>query len=325
MKKNVLILFGGVSTEHEISCLSAGFVFDNTDSEKYNIYRIGITKNGAWWLYSGTSAKMRDGSWNEDTENLRPAILSPCSAHQGILVFNKEKKTYEAIHIDTVFPVLHGKNGEDGTMQGLLQIAGLPYVGPSAYSSAVCMDKATAKLLCERKRIKTAPFLLVRKTPDFDINRTVCETEEAFDYPVFVKPSNSGSSVGITKAKNRAELMKGITEAFENDRKILIEKNISGKEIETAVFASHGNITVSIPGEIEPCADFYDYDTKYKNDTGSAKKQRKRCANGQKSFLENLIATDFPALISLLTEMTLFSTRSTQSPASLQYRCTLSS
>ena len=116
MKKNVLILFGGVSTEHEISCLSAGFVFDNTDSEKYNIYRIGITKNGAWWLYSGTSAKMRDGSWNEDTENLRPAILSPCSAHQGILVFNKEKKTYEAIHIDTVFPVLHGKNGEDGTM-----------------------------------------------------------------------------------------------------------------------------------------------------------------------------------------------------------------
>ena len=176
MKKNVLILFGGVSTEHEISCLSAGFVFDNTDSEKYNIYRIGITKNGAWWLYSGTSAKMRDGSWNEDTENLRPAILSPCSAHQGILVFNKEKKTYEAIHIDTVFPVLHGKNGEDGTMQGLLQLAGLPYVGPSAYSSAVCMDKATAKLLCERKRIKTAPFLLVRKTPDFDINRTVCET-----------------------------------------------------------------------------------------------------------------------------------------------------
>lgn len=267
MKKNVLILFGGVSTEHEISCLSAGFVFDNTDSEKYNIYRIGITKNGAWWLYSGTSAKMRDGSWNEDTENLRPAILSPCSAHQGILVFNKEKKTYEAIHIDTVFPVLHGKNGEDGTMQGLLQIAGLPYVGPSAYSSAVCMDKATAKLLCERKRIKTAPFLLVRKTPDFDINRTVCETEEAFDYPVFVKPSNSGSSVGITKSKNRAELMKGITEAFENDRKILIEKNISGKEIETAVFASHGNITVSVPGEIEPCADFYDYDTKYKNDT----------------------------------------------------------
>ena len=129
------------------------------------------------------------------------------------------------------------------------------------------MDKATAKLLCERKRIKTAPFLLVRKTPDFDINRTVCETEEAFDYPVFVKPSNSGSSVGITKAKNRAELMKGITEAFENDRKILIEKNISGKEIETAVFASHGNITVSVPGEIEPCADFYDYDTKYKNDT----------------------------------------------------------
>ena len=108
MKKNVLILFGGVSTEHEISCLSAGFVFDNTDSEKYNIYRIGITKNGAWWLYSGTSAKMRDGSWNEDTENLHPAILSPCSAHQGILVFNKEKKTYDPQYVT---PLISTKSG----------------------------------------------------------------------------------------------------------------------------------------------------------------------------------------------------------------------
>ncbi len=267
MKKNVLIIFGGVSTEHEISCVSASFVFENTDSEKYNVYRMGITKSGTWWLYDGETAKMRDGSWENDTQNLRPAILSPCSAHHGLMVINKQTKTYEILHIDVCFPVLHGKNGEDGTMQGLLQLAGIPFVGPSAYSSAVCMDKVATKIICERKRIKTSPFIFARNNSELDMNRLIAEAEESFDYPMFVKPANSGSSVGISKVKNRTELIKGIELAFKNDSKILIEKAVIGKEIELAVLCANGQITVSVPGEIAPCADFYDYDTKYKNDT----------------------------------------------------------
>jgi len=269
LKKDILILFGGVSTEHEISCLSAGFVDDNTDRNKYNVHRIGITKRGVWWLYNGSSDKIRDGSWESDTANLRPAILSPCSVHHGIAVFDKAHKTYEIIHIDIVFPVLHGKNGEDGTMQGLLQIAGIPFIGPSSYSSSVCMDKISTKILCENRGIKTAPFIYARNSADIDLNRLVCEAEESFEYPMFVKPSNSGSSVGITKAENRAELLKGIETAFSHDRKILIERAISGKEVEVAVLSSHGNTTVSMPGEIDTGEEFYDYDTKYKNDTAT--------------------------------------------------------
>ncbi|HPE94926.1 MAG TPA: hypothetical protein PLT66_02505, partial [Bacillota bacterium] len=146
-KKTVLVLFGGVSTEHEISCVSAANVCENINTEKYEIKKIGITKDGVWWMYDGCVSKMADGSWLSDTENLRPAILSPCSVHHGIAVFDKQKKTYSIERIDAVFPVLHGKNGEDGTMQGLIQLAGIPLVGCDTYSSAVCMNKAAAKLL----------------------------------------------------------------------------------------------------------------------------------------------------------------------------------
>ena len=201
-KKKLAVIFGGRSAEYEVSLQSAYSVISNIDAEKFDVIMLGITQNGEWYHYTGSAENIADNSWSLDAGNMYEICFSQSTETGGFIEF--ADGSYTTVKIDMAFPVLHGKNGEDGTMQGLLQIAGLPYVGPSAYSSAVCMDKATAKLLCERKRIKTAPFLLVRKTPDFDINRTVCETEEAFDYPVFVKPSNSGSSVGITKAKNRA-------------------------------------------------------------------------------------------------------------------------
>ncbi len=266
MKKKILVIFGGVSTEHEISRVSAAFVAENLDGGRYDIYTMGITKTGAWYLYGGGSAKIKDGSWENDVENLTPAVLSPCSLHHGIMELDKPNKKYEIIRMDCAFPALHGKNGEDGTVQGLLTLAGIPFVGCGTYSSAVCMDKIAAKIICEREGVKTAPFVFARDNDLFDSTAFAIKTEEAFGYPVFVKPANAGSSVGITKAKCREELIAGIFKAFKNDSKILAEKAIKGKEIEVAVI---GNAvpSASICGEIDPNAEFYDYDAKYINDT----------------------------------------------------------
>lgn len=269
MKKNILILFGGMSTEHEISCISAAYIDSCTDREKYNVYRIGITKTGVWYMYTGSSECIRSGSWIDDTDNLYPAILSPCSVHHGIEVLNKANKTYEIIRIDVAFPVLHGKNGEDGTMQGLLQLAGIPFVGPSTYSSAVCMDKVATKILCQNINIRVTPFIYQRSDNTLDINRLICETEESFEYPVFVKPANGGSSIGVSKVKNRAQLVAAVNKAFETDKKLLIEKANTGKEVEVAVFSSQDRFIVSEPGEIASDADFYNYDDKYINGTST--------------------------------------------------------
>ena len=266
MKEKILVLFGGVSTEHEISRVSASFVAENLDGERYEIHKMGITKSGAWYLYEGAADKIKDGTWENDTESLIPAVLSPCALHHGIMALDKSRKKYDIIRIDCAFPVLHGKNGEDGTVQGLLTLAGIPFVGCSTYSSAVCMDKVAAKILCEREGIKTSPFIFARNKEDFDYTAFALKAEEAFGYPVFVKPANAGSSVGITKAKDRDRLIAGILKAFEYDTKILIEKAMKGKEIEVAVIGNTAPFA-SLCGEIDPQAEFYDYDTKYVTDT----------------------------------------------------------
>lgn len=266
MKKHIAVLFGGMSSEHEVSCVSAACVIDNIDKNKFDVLKIGITNNGIWYLFKGNTNSMRLQTWSHEKENLRPAIISPCSVHHGIMVLDKPNKKYEILHIDAVFPVLHGKNGEDGTMQGLLCFAGIPFVGCDTYSSALCMDKISTKLLCEKANIPTVPFVFARNTSDFDINALVCEAEERLDYPMFVKPANAGSSVGITKASNRASLINGIVTAFKNDRKILIEKAVKGREIEVAVLGNDKPIASNC-GEINPNSDFYDYNTKYISDT----------------------------------------------------------
>ncbi len=266
MKQTVLVMFGGRSTEHEVSCVSASFVISNLDPYKYDVIPLGIDKSGRWFIYRGALDRIKDDSWNEDAQNIYPVSGA---AHRGVTVFDKEKNTWSLQPVDVVFPVLHGKNGEDGTMQGLLELFDIPFVGCGQYSSAVCMDKVAAKTLCEAEGIKTAPFAVARNTPEFNISAFMDECEKRFGYPVFVKPANAGSSVGITKAKNRAEFEKGVGIAFENDRKLLVEAAIIGKEIEAAVI---GNDTPVSPccGEIAPNADFYDYDTKYVTDTSRA-------------------------------------------------------
>ena len=263
MKKTVALLFGGASSEYAVSCVSAACVADNIDKNAFDIHLLGITQNGEWYLYNGSTDDMRNLSWVEKTENLTPAVISPSKTHHGILLSDGT-----VIRLDAVFPVLHGKNGEDGTMQGLFTLAGIPFVGCSTYSSAVCMDKITTKILCEKVGVPVVPYTYFRKD-GFDIEKAVFECEEKLRYPMFVKPANAGSSVGITKANNREELVKGFEIAFENDYKVLVETGIScAREIEVAMLGN-GNAIPSVCGEIAPGADFYDYETKYVADTAS--------------------------------------------------------
>lgn len=266
MKKHIAVIFGGMSTEHEVSCVSAASVVDNMDKDKFEISKIGITKEGVWFLFTGSTESMRTQKWSRETENLYPAILSPCTVHHGFMVLDKPNRKYEIVRVDAVFPVLHGRNGEDGTIQGLLKVAGIPFVGSDTYASAVCMDKVATKILCERENIPIVPFICAKNTPDFDLEKLTTEAEQRFGYPMFIKPANAGSSVGVTKAYDRASFAKGVKTAFENDRKILIEKAIKGKEIEVAVLGND-NPVASVCGEIDPNSEFYDYETKYINDT----------------------------------------------------------
>ena len=263
MNKTVCLLFGGVSSEYAVSCVSAACVADNINKTAFDIRLIGITPDGKWYLYSGDTDSMRNGTWLEKTDFLTPAVISPSKTHHGILL---EDGT--VIHVDAVFPVLHGKNGEDGTMQGLLAISGIPYVGCNTYSSAVCMDKVTTKILCEQVGIPVVPYVYFRKN-GFEIEKAVEECEKTLSYPMFVKPANAGSSVGITKAADRQQLIKGFEIAFDNDYKVLVETGVNNaREIEVAMLGNKDAVS-SVCGEIAPGADFYDYETKYVSDTAS--------------------------------------------------------
>ncbi|MBR5021665.1 MAG: D-alanine--D-alanine ligase [Oscillospiraceae bacterium] len=267
MKLNVCVLFGGISPEHEVSLRSAESVLNNMDPEKYNIFPVGITKEGSWLLYGGTDySLLPTGQWLEHSNN-RPAAISPVRG-QGLLSFEGDSVVRE--QIDVVFPVLHGENGEDGAIQGLLQLAGIPYVGPHISASAVAMDKTLTKLVADNAGITQAKWLLVRNSElQGRMDDILDAVESKFPYPVFVKPAGTGSSVGVSKANNREELKDALLSAGIYDEKILVEEFIDGHEVEVAVM---GNETpaASEVGEIDSGAEFYDYDAKYVSDTSVA-------------------------------------------------------
>lgn len=265
MKKNVCVIFGGRSPEHDISLKSAHSVIDNLDSEKYNIYTVGITKDGQWYLYSGDSASMEKDGWLNDEKELKKAFISPDRAERALYVFDGEG--CEKIRLDVVFPVLHGENGEDGTIQGLLELSGIPYVGMGVLSSAAAMDKAYTKIIFKDAGIPQADWVCVRKREIAEDMARVCEEiEEKLGYPCFVKPCNTGSSVGVGKAHDRAELEAALFEAAKFDRKILVEEFIDGHEVECAVLGND-SIETSCVGEIIPAVEFYDFDAKYTSGT----------------------------------------------------------
>ena len=268
MKKlSVCVLFGGISPEHEVSLRSAEFVLNSLDPEKYNVFPVGITKNGDWILYRGTDySLLPTGEWKDYPENRRAAI-SPVRG-QGLLSFEGDCVVRE--WIDVVFPVLHGENGEDGAMQGLLQMAGIPYVGPHVAASAVAMDKTLTKLVVDQAKIRQAAWMLVRNGDvESRLDWVLEQIEKKFQYPVFVKPAGTGSSVGVSKAADRDGLRNALMKAGTYDSKILVEEFIHGREVEVAVMGNRSPVA-SICGEIDSGAEFYDYDAKYVTDTSVA-------------------------------------------------------
>ncbi|MGH4126130.1 MAG: D-alanine--D-alanine ligase family protein [Clostridium sp.] len=250
MKKKIAVLFGGQSTEHEVSRVSATAVLKNIDQTKYDIYPIGITRDGLWFQYTGKLDNIESGEWEKDQFFKVP---------QGQkFLFNKD--------VDVVFPVLHGLFGEDGTIQGMCKLLDVPCVGPGVMSSAICMDKIYTKYLLENFNIKQADYVVINAHEYAKNKDILIETiEKKLGYCVFIKPSNSGSSVGITKAHNREELILGVEEALKYDRKVLVEKAINAREIEVAVLGNDYP-EASIPGEVIPAKEFYDYEAKYKSE-----------------------------------------------------------
>lgn len=265
-KISLLLLFGGVSSEHEVSCASAASVLKHINSEKYNISTIGITGDGRWFLTDSPAGSIEDGSWEQDKNN-KPAFIAPDRSIGGIMV-QQEDGNFEKVNIEVVFPVLHGKNGEDGTMQGLLQIAGIPFVGSDTVASSASMDKAITKAMVEQSGAANQAACVVIHRNAYEKDR---ENEEkaVLDYfenklPLFVKPANAGSSVGISKVKEAGELGAAVKKAFNEDDKVLIEETITGREIEVAVLGND-NPQASCIGEIFAANEFYDYDAKYQN------------------------------------------------------------
>ena len=268
MKKlSVCVLFGGMSPEYEVSLRSAEFVLNSLDKEKYNIFPVGITKTGDWVLYTDNDySKLPSGEWLQH-ENNRRAAISPVRG-QGLLSFEGDCVVRE--RIDVVFPVLHGENGEDGTVQGLLQLAGIPYVGPHVAASAVAMDKSLTKLVADTAGIHQAAWQLVNSGELRErMDAVLDKLESKFVYPMFVKPAGTGSSVGVSKAKDRQALRDALLHAGTFDEKILVEEFIHGREVEVAVMGNDSPMA-SICGEIDAGADFYDYDAKYVTDTSTA-------------------------------------------------------
>ena len=261
-KSKLLVVFGGKSSEHSVSLVSAAGVIDNLNTELYDIIKVGITKEGKWLLTEADTAQIKNGSWELLKDNINVALsLNP--DEKGLVLLYKD--CYTVLPVDVAFPVMHGANGEDGTIQGLFEIADIPYVGPGVAASANSMDKAITKVIIDNAKIKQAKWLMVFSYDDKE--ETINKIESNFSYPVFIKPSSTGSSVGISKAKNRNELENAILEASKYNTKIVIEEFINGHEIEVAVLGNR-NPVASVCGEIAPARDFYDFEAKY-NDNNS--------------------------------------------------------
>ena len=264
-KLRVALFFGGVSSEHDVSCVSASAwlraLGQEPCADKYEVFPVGITKDGRWLACRPTPEAMADGSWEQG--DCTPCVLSPDRKDHGIWLLKDGRA--ELVHIDICAPVMHGKNGEDGTIQGLFELARIPYVGCGVLASAVCMDKAVANALFEANGVPHTRWLAADRWEIESDLEGVCEgVEKKLGWPVFVKPANAGSSVGISKVSSRDELKKAIDLALENDRKVVFEAFVDGQEVECAVIGSDPAVATR-PGEILAGAEFYTYDDKYKN------------------------------------------------------------
>ncbi|MCL4534220.1 MAG: D-alanine--D-alanine ligase [Bacteroidetes bacterium] len=281
MKIRVAVVFGGRSGEHEVSLASATSIMDNMDRSKYEVIPVGITKEGRWLLDGepmkalkgadgetgghGDRAKELGAGTTDGERGVEPAVVSMAAS----LTSNSELRTQNSeptrhpLAVDVVFPVLHGPFGEDGTIQGLLEMAGVPYVGAGVLASAAGMDKAVMKALFLQAGLPVVKHILVsRKEWEAAGDAVLDRIGTSIGYPCFVKPANLGSSVGISKAVDRATLAEAMRTAASYDRKLIVEEGIDAREIECSVLGNDDPIA-SLPGEVVPCNEFYDYRAKY--------------------------------------------------------------
>jgi D-alanine-D-alanine ligase len=258
-KIRVGIIFGGRSVEHEVSLVSAASVINALDKENYDVVPIGITPSGKWLSSGETLRLLRE---KRSIDNEREQILVPDPRKQSLIVLGENGNA--GMPLDVIFPLIHGTYGEDGSIQGLLELADIPYIGAGVLGSAVGMDKVVQKELLQQAGIPVSPCVWFI----FDIFKTqqkkiIAEIERKLKYPLFIKPANSGSSIGISKASGRKELLTSIEQASQLDRKILVEQGVkNAREIECSILGND-NPSASVLGEIVPSNEFYDYDAKY--------------------------------------------------------------
>lgn len=285
-KIKVGIIFGGRSAEHEVSVKSAKNVMAAIDKKKYEVVLIGIDKNGRWFMID--NAKFLSG---------RNTILNmPDQKAKGSALATQNKNINPATFalnrsIDVIFPILHGPYGEDGTIQGLLKLANIPFVGAGVLGSAVGMDKDAMKRLLREAGIPVAKFLVYKSDEKINLNKIA----KILGLPFFVKPANLGSSVGISKVRNKKEFIKAIELAFQYDVKIIIEENIKGREIECAILGNNKPIA-SVPGEVIPRIDFYSYEAKYLDENGAVLEIPAKLSKSIVRKIQNLAVKTFKVL-----------------------------
>lgn len=275
-KQNVLIFFGGCSSEYSVSLSSASGVLLNLDRSRYNPVTVGITREGKWYYYTGSTERILDDSW-QNGEDCTPVVLSP-NRGDCCLILLKETGT-ERIPVDIALPVLHGRNGEDGTLQGLLELAGIPLAGCGALASALCMDKDRAHKLAGLAGIRVPEALVLEaqspqafvsapETQTASVSVPEAQAQQAMDfarrigYPLYVKPVRAGSSYGVTKVNTPDELIPALSLAFQYDDRVILEENIEGFEVGCAVLGSF-DLTVGEVDEIELSGGFFDFTEKY--------------------------------------------------------------
>ena len=261
-KISVGVIFGGRSGEHEVSLMSARSILSVLDPEKYDVTQIGITPDGAWLAGQDVLEKLANRRFND----LSPVTVLSDPTRRGVQSIRQTQQgeTLEQLaQLDVVFPVLHGTFGEDGTIQGLLEMAGIAYVGAGVLGSSLGMDKGVFRDVMRAHSIPVVETLVsTRIEIHAHLERVIRKAEALAPYPLFVKPANLGSSVGVSKCQNRSDLLEGLMEACRYDRRVLIERGIRAREIEVSILGNEDPVA-SVPGEIVPEAEFYTYDAKY--------------------------------------------------------------
>ncbi len=261
-KLRIGLIFGGRSGEHEVSLMSARSVLTVLDPLRYEVFQIGITQEGAWLTGEHVLEAMESGQ----IDHLHPASILPDPSYAGLVSIKESDENLQMellSRLDVVFPVLHGTYGEDGTLQGLLEMANIAYVGAGVVGSSVGMDKGIFQAVMLAHQVPVIKTILVlRAELEEHMDEVIARAEKISGYPLFVKPANLGSSVGVSKCRSRADLLEGLMEAARYDRRILVQHGVNGREIEVSVLGNDAP-EASVPGEILPSREFYSYEAKY--------------------------------------------------------------